>query len=43
MDPSKAPSYTTNMYYRDPVEVEPESEASVQLFERAGPRETASF
>jgi 6-phosphofructokinase 1 len=32
-----------NLYYRDPVEVEPESEASVQLFERAGPRETLHF
>jgi 6-phosphofructokinase 1 len=32
-----------NAYYRDPVEVEPELEASVQLFERAGPRETLHF
>ncbi len=31
------------MYYRDPVEVGPQSEDSVQLFERAGPREQLYF
>ncbi len=31
------------MFYRDPIEVEPELEGSVQLFERAGPREKLYF
>lgn len=32
-----------DMYYRDPLEVGPSLEASVQLFERAGPREKLHF
>ena len=31
------------MFYRDPIEVEPELEGFVQLFERAGPREKLYF